>query len=108
MHPLEVGQQVFSVVVLYRAHTGNLLVEVLVNGFDLGDVELPGPLVFQAAGKAVGLASSPGFLKIELFNPDRFGFAVVFDARRVRVLAVPNIGGGLAMVKNSRLVFMAA
>ena len=87
--------------VLYRAHTGNLLVEVLVNGFDLRDAELPGLLVFQAAGKAVGLASSRGLLKIKLFNADRFGFAVVFDARRVRVLAVPTSVVGWPLLKTA-------
>ena len=65
-----------------------LEVEVVVPGFDLVDGHAPRLFVLLAF-------LPPGFLRLEFLNADRFAFVVALGARRIRMLVVPHLGGGL-------------
>jgi hypothetical protein len=71
------------------------------------DADLPGALVFHAGGKAICLAAPPGFLGVEFFDADGLGLVVVFHARRVRVLVVPDVLCGLALGEEQQVGFDA-
>lgn len=74
-----------------------LEIEVEVAGLDGVDGDAPGMLVFHAGFEAVLFLAPPGALGIELFNPDGFAFVVALGARRIRVLVIPDVGGGRAL-----------
>ncbi len=71
------AQQFDEVATGLLAHTGILLVEVVVIDTDSADAELPGIFVVETSRKASSLNGSAASFDVELFDADGFGLVVV-------------------------------
>ena len=84
-------------------------VEVEVASLDLLNGDAPRSLGFFALAVLpvfVGFAP-PLFFLVEFLNANGFAFVVAFGPGGIRVLVIPDIGGGLPLVEEQRNTFLA-
>ncbi len=72
-----------------------LEVEVIVAGLDLVDGDAPGLLILHTGGEAIRFIAPPGLLRLELLDADGFTLVIALGTRRIGVLVVLDLGGGL-------------
>lgn len=83
----------------------NIQIEVTRN--HVINADFPRLLILDAAGKTIGLVTPPVDLRLKLLKLHRLGFAVVFHARRIRMLIEPNLFGWLTFGKEQQVGFNA-